>query len=127
MIFYIRNTVSNTVVNIAYGHNVRVNDVDYINYAEHTHKILALTAKPFAYIADLVPFCTLLASIFLNVETHGSSSHARSLASTVKYSPSWLPGCTFKKEAALWMKELEDMAHSPFATVRTEVVRGFSP
>ncbi|TBU28336.1 cytochrome P450 [Dichomitus squalens] len=53
---HIRATVGQSIVNISYGHDVKIKDEDYIDYAEHVHEVFGIAAKPYAFLVDLVPF-----------------------------------------------------------------------
>jgi hypothetical protein len=51
---HIRNTVGKSIVDISYGHNVEVRGRDYIE--EYVHEAFMLSAKPFAFLVDFLPF-----------------------------------------------------------------------
>ncbi|KAG9043859.1 hypothetical protein FS837_009050 [Tulasnella sp. UAMH 9824] len=41
----------------------------------------------------------------------------------LKYLPAWLPGMEFKRYAARWKKEIEDIRRAAFETVKETAVR----
>ena len=49
-----------SIVNISYGHDVTINNQDYIDYAEAVHEVFGAAAKPYAFLVDLVPVCECL-------------------------------------------------------------------
>ncbi|KAI1793789.1 cytochrome P450 [Ganoderma leucocontextum] len=55
-LMHIRTTVGKSIIDISYGHNVKVKDQDYIDYAEHVHEVFGIAAKPYAFLVDLFPF-----------------------------------------------------------------------
>lgn len=63
---HIRLTVGSAVVNISYGYDVKINDREYIDCAEHAHEVFGLTAKPYAFLVDLLPFRMFIHAPFLS-------------------------------------------------------------
>jgi hypothetical protein len=55
---HIRITVGKSMVNISYGHDLKVHGRDYIDFAENVHEIFGLHAKPYTFLVDFVPVCT---------------------------------------------------------------------
>ena len=41
----------------------------------------------------------------------------------MKYIPAWIPGATFKKKAAVWRQEVDDMFDLPFIEAKRRIVR----
>lgn len=52
---HIRLIVGLSIVEITYGHDLKIGGTDYIDYAESVHEVFALAAKPFAFLVDLIP------------------------------------------------------------------------
>ncbi|TFY63995.1 hypothetical protein EVG20_g6101 [Dentipellis fragilis] len=54
---HIRASIGASIVDIAYGREVRVRGLRYIDFAEFVHERFSLTARSFAYPVDIVPAC----------------------------------------------------------------------
>ena len=52
---HIRLTVGLSIVRMTYGHNLKVRNEDYIDYAEAVHEVFAVAAKPYAFLVDFIP------------------------------------------------------------------------
>ena len=59
---HIRTTVGQSIVDISYGHDVKIRDQDYIDYAEYVHEVFSMAAKPYAFLVDLIPFRAYISS-----------------------------------------------------------------
>ena len=54
---HVRLTVGLSIVEITYGHNLKVQNRDYIDYAERVGDTFSVTAKPYTFLVDLIPAC----------------------------------------------------------------------
>lgn len=52
---HIRLIVGRSIVEITYGHDLKVRNEDYIDYAEAVHEVFSITAKPYTFLVDLIP------------------------------------------------------------------------
>lgn len=113
---HIRFSVGRMIVELSYGHDLRIGDSEYIDEAERAHEVFARTAKTFAFWVDLIPIRTWCST--------GYSRQPSVLIAgiVVKYVPTWLPGAGFKREAKQWRQQLDQLAHTPFNIVKDEVV-----
>jgi len=86
-----------TIMKIGYGIAVQESDDSYISIAEEALKGVAEAGIPGAFLVDLFPI--------------------------LKYVPSWFPGASFQKKAALWRELMHLMADKPFRQVQEQLVQ----
>lgn len=63
--------------------------------------------------------------IIVNDITAGSGIWPVDLIPLLEYLPSWMPGASFKKKAAVWNTKLKEFAEGPFEEAKTAVVSRF--
>jgi len=84
------------ILSVAYGIPIKESDDPYITIAEIALNGFAEAGIPGTFLVDYLPF--------------------------LKYVPSWMPGASFKGQAAYWAKVTEDMREKPFLHVKDQLV-----
>ena len=112
---HIRESVSETIVLVAFGHECSKESFPYIEMVERAHHAFTVAASPYAYAVDIFPICACFPPLF-----HGSHSEKSTIA--VRYLPEWFPGAKFKRDARIWNEELQELVQYPYRTVKEELV-----
>ncbi|KAF8154532.1 cytochrome P450 [Crassisporium funariophilum] len=95
---HIRHTFAATIMNIAYGINVKESEDPYISNAEKALHGLSVAGIPGTFLVDLIPI--------------------------LKHVPNWIPGASFKRKALQWRSINADVAEKPFRHVKEQMKRG---
>ncbi len=104
------------ILGVAYGIDVQPNNDPYIATAETALHAMSMAGNAGAYLVDYIPIREL------HISSLSSSRSKNPRISIVKHIPSWLPGATFKRQAAEWKKATDAMVERPFKAVRTAMV-----
>ncbi|TFK81327.1 cytochrome P450 [Polyporus arcularius HHB13444] len=95
---HLRHMAGSLILGVAYGIDVQPNNDPYIATAETALHAMSMAGNAGAYLVDYIPI--------------------------LKHIPSWLPGATFKRQAAEWKKATDAMVERPFKAVRTAMAEG---
>ncbi|KAF9562064.1 cytochrome P450 [Agrocybe pediades] len=96
-----RHTFAATIMDVTYGIKVKDFDDPYIIRAERSLEGLAAAGVPGSFLVDFVP--------------------------ALKYVPSWFPGASFKRKAAVWRRYNGEVAGIPFQYVEDKYEQGSAP
>jgi len=84
------------ILSLAYGITIKDSDDPYISTAEISLNGFAEAGIPGSFLVDYLPF--------------------------LKHIPNWMPGASFKRQAAYWAKANEDLREKPFLHVKDQLV-----
>lgn len=104
------------ILGVAYGIDVQAKNDPYIATAETALHAMSMAGNAGAYLVDYIPIREL------HISSFSSSRSKNRPISIVKHIPSWLPGATFKRQAAEWKKATDAMVERPFKAVRKAMV-----
>ncbi|KAJ7909488.1 cytochrome P450 [Mycena leptocephala] len=85
---YIRHYSGSVILRVTYGYKTAPQDDKYLGLAEKVIAAFSDAAKPGAWAVDILPW--------------------------LRHLPSWLPGMTFKRKAAIWRQMHMDVVEGPF-------------
>jgi hypothetical protein len=109
-----------TILDIAYGLDVRTSDDPYLKRAEECLQIIDKAGNPGSFLVDIVPACT-----YLILPVHLPGLLNRDLFHLlVKYVPEWMPGASFKRKAREWRVIAERFYTLPFEYVKQSMQEG---
>nr|BAL05126.1 cytochrome P450 [Phanerodontia chrysosporium] len=95
---HLRFMTGHIIISIVYGIETKSADHPYIGLAEEGVKAFSATAVPGRFLVDSLPF--------------------------LKHIPAWFPGADFKRQAALWKKDVDAMYETPFNDIKAAIRRG---
>ncbi|RPD63476.1 cytochrome P450 [Lentinus tigrinus ALCF2SS1-6] len=95
---HLRHMAGSLILGVAYGIDVQPKNDPYIATAETALHAMSMAGNAGAYLVDYIPI--------------------------LKHIPSWLPGATFKRQAAEWKKATDAMVERPFKAVRKAMAEG---
>ncbi|KAI0293502.1 CyP450 monooxygenase [Multifurca ochricompacta] len=87
-----------TILDIAYGLDIRTSDDPYLKRAEECLKIIDQAGNPGSFLVDIIP--------------------------ALKYVPEWMPGASFKRKAREWRGVAERFYTVPFEFVKDSMSDG---
>ncbi|KAN0133387.1 Cytochrome P450 [Lactarius tabidus] len=87
-----------TILDIAYGLDIRTSDDPYLKRAEECLKIIDQAGNPGSFLVDIIP--------------------------ALKYVPEWMPGASFKRKAREWRGVAERFYTIPFDFVKQSMADG---
>ncbi|KAF8259814.1 CyP450 monooxygenase [Lactarius quietus] len=87
-----------TILDIAYGLDIRTSDDPYLKRAEECLKIIDQAGNPGSFLVDIFP--------------------------ALKYVPEWMPGASFKRKAREWRGVAERFYTIPFDFVKQSMAEG---
>jgi cytochrome P450 len=87
-----------TILDIAYGLDIRTSDDPYLKRAEECLKIIDKAGNPGSFLVDILP--------------------------ALKYVPEWMPGASFKRKAREWRGVAERFYTIPFDFVKQSMADG---
>ena len=105
-----------TILDIAYGLDIRTWDDPYLMRAEECLHLIAKAGNPGAFLVDILPACTPPHSIL--------SGFPELFLALVKYVPEWMPGASFKRKAREWRGVAERFYTIPFDFVKQSMANG---
>lgn len=110
----VNSYIGSVTLLIVYGHQVKSNDDPFLNLAEECVDLLAnkIASSGGLWAVDILPFR----------EHHVSRACTGSIVSLVKYLPTWFPGASFKRNAALWKAKIQEFVDKPYEYVLEEIV-----
>lgn len=85
------------IMDVAYGIEVLSDEDPFIATATASFASVSQVSTPGAYLVDVLPI--------------------------LKYTPSWMPGAGFKRQAREWKKLTEAVYHAPFEEMKRTTVR----
>ncbi|KAF7328135.1 Cytochrome P450 [Mycena venus] len=94
---HVQHAVSSTMMSIAYGIDCTPGD-PYILGAERALEAMRSAAVPGKFLVDIIP--------------------------ALKHIPNWFPGATFKRQAADWKRQVQNMVEAPFQFAKSLVDAG---
>ncbi|KAH8977577.1 CyP450 monooxygenase [Lactarius hatsudake] len=95
---HIQLMAGSTILDIAYGLDIRTSDDPYLKRAEECLQILDTAANPGTFLVDIIP--------------------------ALKYVPEWVPGASFKRRAREWRSVAERFYTIPFDSVKQSMTDG---
>ncbi|KAJ5925569.1 hypothetical protein N7454_008208 [Penicillium verhagenii] len=96
---HIQTEAGAIILRIAYGYRVEPHSQDLlVNLANVSLEQFSIATTPGTWLVDIIP--------------------------ALKYVPAWFPGASFKRTAAEWRKNLEDVAKKPYALVQQRIENG---
>ncbi|KAI0772313.1 cytochrome P450 [Trametes elegans] len=95
---HLRHMAGSLILGVAYGIDVQPKNDPYIATAETALHAMSMAGNAGAYLVDYIPF--------------------------LKHIPAWVPGATFKRQAAEWRKATTAMVEAPFRAVRKAMAEG---
>ena len=111
-----RRMAGSTILDIAYGLDIRNSDDPYLKRAEECLGIIDKAGNPGSFLVDIIPACA-----------HGSflfTFLCLNLPPSVKYVPEWMPGASFKRKAREWRGVAERFYTIPFDFVKQSMQEG---
>jgi hypothetical protein len=105
-----------TILDIAYGLDIRTSDDPYLKRAEECLGIIDKAGNPGSFLVDIVPACAHCSFLFTFL--------CLKLPSLVKYVPEWMPGASFKRKAREWRGVAERFYTIPFDFVKQSMQEG---
>jgi hypothetical protein len=113
-LFFRRHSTS-IIMAVVYGYEVARRDDPIVDVVDRAVNLAVASIRPeVAAFLGFFPFRKSLLMMF---------RIALSLASAVRYIPTWLPGASFKRTALLSQKYADDMVETPFHFVQQSLVR----
>jgi hypothetical protein len=109
-----------TILDIAYGLDIRTSDDPYLKRAEECLQIIDKAGNPGSFFVDIIPACNALL-FFISAPRVPDRS---SIISLVKYVPEWMPGASFKRKAREWRGVAERFYTIPFDFVKQSMKEG---
>lgn len=126
---------------VVYGHQVKSNDDAFLKLAEECVDLLSnrIASSGQIWFVDVFPFCKLVFSFLPPLFTRLLLNYVfptfhlllmahdliTILMIIVKYLPSWFPGASFKRNAALWKAKMQEFVDRPYEHALDEMVSGF--
>ena len=101
---------------MAYGHQIRSDDDDYIKIAENTSRCMARSGAAGATPPDFMPI-RALSACSVNMLTTDVHVHQ------VRHIPAWVPGAWWSKYGRDWRFAMQDLFNIPFDRVKKQMVR----
>ena len=115
-LFFRRHSTS-IIMAVVYGYETARRDDPIVNVVDRAVNLAVASIRPeVAAFLGFFPF-RKSSSIFDRLRI------ALSLASAVRYIPTWFPGASFKRTAILSQKYADDMVETPFHFVQQSLVR----
>lgn len=100
---------------MGYGYRTKEND-PLVAVVDRAVAGFVAASQPGSFLVDILPACT---SYRRPSYLKGHSD----MTVIVQWVPSWFPGAGWKRKAALWRGEFDEMADAPFAYSHQESVR----
>ena len=110
------SAAANSILTFAYGYHVQPKDDPYMELADRAMEGVKAAMNPGSYLVDFIP---IRASNY----SHYISNKILTCQYTVKYVPEWFPGATFKSQARVWKKALDDAMDVPWDSMKRTMVR----
>ncbi|KAJ7060794.1 cytochrome P450 [Mycena amicta] len=96
-----RRWAAEITMKVAYGIDLQEENDPYVHLAEEAVRTLSDAGVPGKYLVDAFP--------------------------VLKYIPSWMPGATFKRDAARWRVFARGIADAPFEETKRQMAFGIAP
>jgi hypothetical protein len=106
------------ILRLAYDYTPRENDDPFVGQAQKVLKAVGIALEPGSFLVDLLPIRK-----FRELYVEETIFCFNPTFTLVRYLPDWFPGAAFKRLAAQWNKDAEDMVSAPFAFVRAQQVQ----
>jgi hypothetical protein len=104
-----------TILDIAYGLDIRASDDPYLKRAEECLQIIVQAGNPGAYLVDVLPACA---------PAIPPSQLSLTCSCLVKHVSEWMPGASFKRKAREWRGAAERVYTIPFEFVKQSMAEG---
>ncbi|KAF8152982.1 cytochrome P450 [Crassisporium funariophilum] len=97
---HVRQTAGAIILRISHGYEVKENDDPFVSIADEAVEQFSLTTAPGGFLVNVIP--------------------------ALRHTPSWFPGASFKRKAAIWAKTLDVMAEGPYQFVKQQMALGLA-
>lgn len=103
------------VLKMGYGYDLKEGNDPLIALVNRALDGFQEASTPGNFLIDVIPACE-------NQFSHVMQTRKADNAETVERVPKWFPGAGFKRKAAVWRSEFEDMTNIPYEASKKEAV-----